>query len=137
MKHPVWKLFGLLSAFFLMSADNRCNSKKNKQTVDTCFKGKLEIKGGCMNYTISIREGKMDTALFAPSWTDENTGKGYTNVFALESKCDFPASINEGDEFYFTIDSNVKRDCSVCMMYYPVPQKKLSIRVVSNPCPKP
>jgi hypothetical protein len=79
----------------------------------------------------------MDTSLVAASWTDETTGKPYTNAFALDSRCNFPASINEGDEFYFTIDNSAPKDCSVCLMYYPVPAKRLSIKVLEAPCTQP
>lgn len=98
-----------------------------------CYKGRLEVKGGCMNYTISVLSGRMDTALLVPSWTDEATGRTYTNVFALGSRCNFPNSLNAGDEFYFVIDTAVQH-CMTCMIYYPVPPKHLSIRVLDQPC---
>jgi hypothetical protein len=104
---------------------------KNK----SCFKGRLEIKGICSNYTIKILEGKADTSKIAASWTDENTGKTYTNVFALDSPCSFPADIEQGGEFYFTIREQRDKDCQVCMAYYPTPPKRLSISVLKTPCP--
>lgn len=109
---------------------------KNKQAAlpENCYKGRLEIKALCMNYTISVQQGSIDSVLFQPSWTDETTGKTYTNVFGLDSKCNFPSDIKEGDTFYFAIDNTVKQDCAVCLAYYPVPQKKLSIKVLSGPC---
>ena len=124
------KLFLILSSVILLASEKSCKNKK----YDNCFKGRLEIKANCMNYTISIVEGNMDTALYVKNWTDENTGKQYKDVFALDSKCNFPDSIKEGDEFYFTIDSSANRDCSVCMMYYPVPGKAVAIKVVDQPC---
>ena len=127
------KLILLISLFILLTSE-KCNQKKAVPAYDQCFKGRLEIKGGCMNYTISIVQGNMDTALYVPDWTDENTGKAYKKVFALESKCNFPATLNQGDEFYFTIDSTYAMNCAVCLMYYPVPQKKLAIRVITDPC---
>jgi hypothetical protein len=108
-----------------MVSKNNCS--KNKAT--DCYKGKLEIKGICSNYTIKIVEGKLDTSLIAANWTDEHTGKAYTNVFALGSPCTFPENINEGEEFYFMIDT-AKQDCNVCMAYYPTPNKRLTIKVV-------
>lgn len=131
----------LLSVIFitlLAVTENTCRNKnkKDKGIASNCFKGRLEIKAGCMNYTVAVVEGDIDTSLVQSSWTDENTRIAYKNVFALESKCDFPTTIDQGDEFYFTIDSTVNNNCAVCMMYYPVPPKKLSIRVVDNPCPK-
>lgn len=126
-------LFILLLVIFLFTSAETCKDKKLK-LADGCFKGKLEIKGGCMNYTISIKQGNYDTAMVVSKWTDENTNKSYENVFALGSRCNFPASINEGDEFYFKIDSTAKQDCPVCMMYYPTPPKHLKIKVLEKPC---
>ena len=130
------KLLLLLGSIILVTSEKNCRNKKADLPPDVCFKGKLEVKANCMNYTISIAGGNMDTSLFVPLWTDESTGKSYKNVFALGSKCNFPNTINEGDEFYFTIDSTAGQNCAVCMMYYPVPAKKLSIRVIQDPCPQ-
>lgn len=115
-------------ALFLFGCSNK--------TLPTngCYKGKLEIKALCMNYTISLVEGSLDSSKIESSWTDESTGKKYTNVFALGNPCTFPANIAEGQEFYFTIDTAPKRDCAVCMAYYPKPKKHLDIRVLQSPC---
>jgi hypothetical protein len=69
------------------------------------------------------------------NWANESTGKTYKNVFALGSRCTFPDNINEGDEFFFEIDNTTVQNCAVCMMYYPTPEKKLSIKVIQDPCP--
>lgn len=87
-----------------------------------------------MNYTIGMINPAIDTSLVVPNWTDPNTGKSYQNVFALNSRCTFPDTINAGDEFYFVIDSSSVKACAVCLMYYPVPSKKLSIKVLKGPC---
>lgn len=86
-----------------------------------------------MNYTISLQD-PIDTSLVVANWTDESTGKSYKNVFALGSRCNFPSDIKEGDEFYFAIDSTTVQNCAVCLIYYPVPPKKLSIKVIPGPC---
>ena len=124
------KLFILLTGIFLLtiSAD-KCGNKKSDATT---FKAKLEIKALCMNYTIRLLEGNIDTSLISATWTNESTGKSYNNVFGLASPCTFPAVIKEGDEFYFTIDSLSKQDCPVCLANYPTPPKKLSIKVVEK-----
>ncbi len=109
----------------MMVSNKNCNKNKAKD----CYKGRLEIKGICSNYTIKLLEGNLDTSLMAINWTDEHTGKAYTNVFALGSPCTFPENIGEGDEFYFQIDT-AQQDCNVCMAYYPTPNKKLAIKVV-------
>jgi hypothetical protein len=114
-------------SFITLSASD-CNEKK---TADK-LKGKLEIAGICMNYTIRIIEGNIDTSKIAGSWTDETTNKSYTNVFRLGSPCDFPSSIKEGDEFYFIIDTAKPKECPVCMAYYPTPNRTLNIKVVDK-----
>ena len=82
-----------------------------------------------MNYTLTVQEGDLDTSKVEHNWTDENTGKTYKNAFALGNPCDFPSSINQGDSFYFTLDSTEQEPCVVCQAYYPTPSKKLNIRV--------
>jgi len=96
------------------------------------YKGKLEIQGICMNYTVRLLEGNMDTSMITTNWTDAVTGKQYVSVFGLGSPCNFPATIKENDEFYFIIDKTSKQNCAVCMAYYPTPPKKLSIKVVEK-----
>jgi hypothetical protein len=124
------KLILLLSGVFLLTISaQKCSPKKS---TGTTYKGRLEIKAICMNYTLSVIEGKIDTSLVVPNWTDENTGKSYINAFALGDPCSFPASIKQGDEFYFRIDTAKRGDCAVCMAYYPTPQKKLLIKIVEN-----
>jgi hypothetical protein len=124
------KLFALLSALFILTASaDKCGKKASGDKV---YKGKLEIKALCMNYTIKVLEGNMDTSLLVPSWTNESTGQTHTDVFGLGSRCNFPATINQGDEFYFTIDNNDTANCAVCMAYYPTPPKKLSIKIVEK-----
>jgi hypothetical protein len=126
------KFLVLFGSIVLLSSST-CRNKKTS-SLQHCYKGKLEIKAACMNYTISVLKGNTDTTLFAANWTDESTGKAYQNVFALDSRCSFPSTINEGDEFYFTIDSTTVQNCAVCLMYYPVPPKKVKIKVLPQPC---
>lgn len=122
------KRFLLLSAFAtLLLSNSDCTKKEN-----TTYKGKLEIKAACMNYTISVLEGNMDPAKIVADWTDETTHKQYHNVFKLGSPCNFPARLQQGDEFYFTIDSTTVQNCAVCMIYYPTPSKSLAIKVVDK-----
>jgi hypothetical protein len=124
-----------ISLLVVSATAKKCGS--NKELPDGCFKGRLEVKANCMNYTISIIEGAADTSLVAAQWTDENTGKMYKNAFALDSRCNFPPNLNAGDEFYFKIDSTSTQNCPVCLMYYPVPHKRLGIKVLEQPCDKP
>ena len=112
--------------------NQQCKSVPTKTNAN-CYKGRLEVKGICSNYTIKLLEGNLDTSQIAASWKDEVTGKTHSNVFALSSPCSFPSSLNEGDEFYFVPDT-AKQQCAVCMAYYPKPEKALSIKVLTKPC---
>ena len=124
------KILLVLSSAFLLASADKCGKKKT--VGNDTLKGKLEVKALCMNYTISIVEGNVDTSLVEANWTDESTGKSYKNAFGLGSPCTFPPSIEQGDEFYFVIDTTQKRDCAVCMAYYPTPSKKLMIKVLDK-----
>lgn len=123
------KLFILLSLMttVIISASD-CSNKKTA-TATTKYKGKLEVAGMCMNYTIKLIEGNIDTSLIVANWHDEGANKDHSNVFRLKNPCDFPATIKEGDEFYFTIDSSSMKQCAVCMAFYPTPSKAIPIRV--------
>lgn len=108
----------------------KCNKAKQ---ASNCYKGRLEIKALCANYTIALLEGNLDSSKTEASWTDEQTSKTYRNVFALGSPCTFPDSIKQGQEFYFIVEPTIQ-NCMVCQAYYPKPTKALSIRVLDKPC---
>ena len=123
------KLFIFLSALsLLILSTGDCHQKKDTAK----YKGRLEIAGICLNYTIKLLEGDIDTSKIEAHWTDEMTGKSYTNVFALVNPCLLPKNIKQGDEFYFYIDTAIKKDCITCLAYYPKPSKKLPIVVIEN-----
>ena len=124
-------LIGLIS--IVLASQEECTN--NSQKADGCYKGRLEIKGICSNYTITVLEGSLDSSKISKSWTDENTNKRYSNVFALDSPCSFPEDIKEGDEFYFIVREEGDKDCNVCMAYYTTPPKRLSITVSKTACP--
>lgn len=121
------RIFILLSLFatILLSA-GECNSSKKKSR----YKGRLEVAGICMNYTISVIAGNLPADQVVSKWTDEVTKKEYINVFRLGNPCQFPSRIRQGDEFYFTIDSADQKECIVCMAYYPTPEKALNIKII-------
>jgi hypothetical protein len=123
----VFVLLSFVTRLLLSSSD--CSPKKAGSDK---YKGKLEIAGICMNYTIRVVEGNVDASLLDANWTDETTKQSYTNVFKLGNPCQFPSTIKQGDEFYFTIDSSQAKPCTVCMAYYPTPSKAVSIKVFAN-----
>jgi hypothetical protein len=124
------KLFLIAAMAAFPFAGQNC---KKPITTSNCFKGRLEVKGICSNYTIKLLEGNIDTSKIAATWKNEVTGSTYSNVFALGSPCSFPSTIEEGQEFYFTLDDS-KQECAVCMAYYPKPAKALAIKVLDKPC---
>src|SRR5882757_5855344 len=91
----------IVISIFLLASAEKCSQKKDGMPV---YKGRLEIKAMCYNYAIKLLEGNIDTSKIVANWTNASTKRSYTNVFALKNPCNFPASIKEGDEFYFTID---------------------------------
>ncbi|MCW3074795.1 MAG: hypothetical protein JWP69_1864 [Flaviaesturariibacter sp.] len=124
----------LFYSLLVMATVSNYACQPQKKAMVNCYKGRLEIKALCMNYTIKVLDSGIDRSLIVDQWKDESTGKTYTNVFALGSRCTFPANLKEGDEFYFTINNTPNQDCAVCMAYYPVPEKKLSIKVLPGVC---
>jgi hypothetical protein len=124
------KLFIALAAvLILIVSAGDCGKKPENQVK---YKGRLEITGICMNYTIKLLKGEIDSSKIVANWIDESTGKSYTDVFGLGNPCNFPATIKQADEFYFYIDSVGKKNCITCLAYYPTPSKKLSIIVVEK-----
>jgi hypothetical protein len=86
-----------------------------------------------MNYVIQIIEGDVDKSLYESSWQNPLSNTTYQNVFGLESICTFPSTINEGDEFYFSIPKrSVVQACAQCKAYSPIPNKKISIEICNN-----
>ena len=128
-------LYFLLALAPIVSSDSTSCNKKSAS--DNCLKGRLEIKGICSNYVITIIDGPVDTSKVASTWTDPETNKTYTNAFKLGSPCTFPSTLNEGDEFYFEFVDQTKEDCAVCMAYRPVPEEINMINVLNSPCTIP
>lgn len=112
----------LLSALTTLLLSNSHYSKK--QPFTHTYKGKLEIAGICMNYTISVNDGAMGIPGIAANRTDETAINSYNNVFKSGNPGYFPGSIKQGDEFYFIIDSAKGKQCAAGMAYYPSPSKK-------------
>lgn len=107
----------------------KCGESKKATKL---YKARLEVKALCMNYTFQLLEGEMDSSRVSSSWTDPTTGKSYSRAFGLANPCDFPPGIREGEEFYFSLDTALNRNCAVCMAYYPTPPKKLIIKVAAK-----
>lgn len=102
---------------------------KQETIANGCFKGKLVVKGICKNDVVQLLEGNNNALLVESNWTYPTTGTVYQNVFAVDSKCTFPDSLKEGDEFYFTLDSTQSEDCALCKALSPVPTTKLKIKL--------
>lgn len=123
--------FFLLMLPLIAVDSTKCTKSKNPAT---CLKGKLEIKGICSNYVITIQEGNFDKSKVAAAWTDPQTQKTYQNAFKLGSPCTFPADLDEGDVFYFEFVPETRDECTVCMAYRPVPEQVNMIRVLNANC---
>ncbi|OLY93167.1 hypothetical protein [Cnuella takakiae] len=117
-----------VAALAVTATPPACN--RNKQS--TCFKARMEDRGMCGNFTISVLEGQLEGT--EASWTNEQTGKVYTNVFRPANPCGIPEGIKNGDTFYFTLDTRKVEDCTHCMAFYPAPASRINIRVQEGPC---
>ena len=104
----------------------------NDIELDKIYTGKLVIQGICMNYVIQVNDTDFPQELIAKNWTNEFSRVEYENVFALESACDFPEDVKEGDSFNFMIGHKNEDECTVCYAYSPVPKKYLGITVIEN-----
>ena len=120
------KFIYLFALLFLLS----CSKNSPDTELESSYKGKLVVKGICMNYVIQVLDSDFDSSLIELNWTNEFSGISFTNVFALGSVCDFPENIEEGDEFNFIIDNSKNNNCAVCLAYSPTPNKYLSITVL-------
>ena len=120
------KFIYLFARLFLLS----CSKNNSDSELESSYKGKLVVKGICMNYVIQVLDSDFDSSLIELNWTNEFSDISYTNVFALGSVCDFPEDIDEGDEFNFIIDNSKDNNCAVCLAYSPTPNKYLSITVL-------
>lgn len=120
------KFIYLFALLFLLS----CSKNNSENELEDTYRGKLVVKGICMNYVIQVLDPDFDSSLIELNWTNEFSDISYTNVFALGSVCDFPEDIDEGDEFNFIIDNSKQNNCAVCLAYSPTPNKYLSITVL-------
>jgi hypothetical protein len=120
------KFIYLFALLFLLS----CSKNNSDSELESSYKGKLVVKGICMNYVIQVLDSDFDSSLIELNWINEFSDISYTNVFALGSVCDFPEDIDEGDEFNFIIDNFKNNNCAVCLAYSPTPNKYLSITVL-------
>ena len=120
------KIFFVAAIFCI----NFCSENQiSSFNLENLVKGKLAIKGICMNYVIEVLSNNVDQSLIEKSWTNEFTEISYENVFGLGSICDFPENIGEGDEFNFSIIEENDQICANCKAYSPTPKKKLFIKV--------
>jgi hypothetical protein len=125
----------LLIVLFTLLTAATCNRTTQQPLADSkCFKGKLVIKGICMNYVVQVLQGDTSQLNINDTWIDETTDKTYANVFALGSKCNFP-DMAEGDEFYFKLAEKPEAGCNVCLAYRPVPTASNHIVVNKESCP--
>lgn len=126
----------IIPIFFLITGPVTCSKQdqlSDNQKPGVCFKGRLSVTGICGNFVIEVIEGDIDRKLVVEKWTHPYTGVVYNNAFALESICTFPTTIQEGDEFYFSIAADSpEQKCPVCLAYSPVPEKRISIDICNT-----
>ncbi len=127
----------VLSFFVFVSCTKESNG--SKINPNECIKAKLVLKGICQNYVIEVISGNIDPTLIEGTWQNPLTHDVYKNVFGLASICSFPSTLNEGDEFYFTVfnfmgipEDFPPQDCVQCQAYSPMPDKRLFVTICSK-----
>lgn len=91
------------------------------------LKGKM-IRLSCASAVIQIIDDKQN---IGEEWTEMGTERKISNAVNVLNKCELPASLKAGDEFYFKIinESEAKQNCIACMMMDYPPQKRIYIKV--------
>lgn len=103
----------------------QCNKSKSGS-----LEGKLVVKELCSHYVVQVIAGEADSSKLVNNWRDEKRQKTFDKVFTVANKCDFPASLEEGQEFEFRFDPNpAPQNCMVCMAFYPTPDKAIAIKI--------
>lgn len=123
---------GTMKLFYVFLSVVLVVSSCQKNEVSNCegevYRGKLVVKGICMNYVIQLLDGDLNEDFYEKNWVNEFTSETYQNVFALETVCSFPLTIEEGEEFNFILEEESEL-CHVCKAYSPTPSKRLSIKI--------
>jgi hypothetical protein len=115
----------LLAGLFILCSAYECNKSKSGR-----LRGKLVIKELCSHFVVQVISGNVDTSKVVNEWKDEKRKATFDKVFTVANRCDFPSSLNEGDEFEFSFDPNpAPQNCAVCMAYYPIPSKTNPIKI--------
>ena len=70
------KFIYLFALLFLLS----CSKNNPENELEDTYKGKLVVKGICMNYVIQVLDPDFDSSLIELNWTNEFSDISYTNV---------------------------------------------------------
>lgn len=125
------KLFYFILASVLLSActqvpiGNGNNIPSNGQRI----KAKV-IRITCATTVVQILDSNFYN--LGETWTVNGTSTRYEHVAVVSNKCEFPANLTEGNEFYFKQinEADANNDCAVCMMYDFPPSKGIFLKVV-------
>ena len=91
------------------------------------------IKELCSHYVVQVIDGTVDSSRVVNNWKDEKRQATFNKVFSVANRCNFPSTLNEGDEFEFSFDPNPPaQNCAVCLAYYPIPDKINAIKIQSH-----
>jgi len=115
---------------FILAVLTFCSAYDCNKSKSAKIRGKLVIKELCSHYVVQVISGNVDTSKVVSGWKDEKRKATFDRVFTVANRCDFPSTLNEGDEFEFTFDPNPPpQNCVVCMAYYPIPDKTNPIKI--------
>ena len=105
-----------------------CATRPQTDTM-VCFTGKLVKRGICGQRVIQLISDPQGGIGFAQNWTDSLAHRSYENVFTVGNPCLFPATINEGETFSFSLTNAPDSNCIRCMAFTAVPEQKNNIVV--------
>ncbi len=119
----------LLGLVVIAAVFQFCTPKSQMAVGKNCFTGKLVKKGICGQRVIQLMSRSAEGIELARNWTDSLSRKNYENVFTVANSCDFPATVQEGDEFSFMLTRVPGSGCAQCYAYTPIPDQKNNITV--------
>lgn len=121
----MYKIFAVLLSLPLLA--QQCEKKQT-----TCLKGKV-VRVTCATTVVQVLN---NSSVGDAAWSDSMvTHQTYKHVFSVTNKCEMPATLKAGDEFWFSLDSSHTASCIVCMMYDAPPRAQFAVKNFSTlPC---
>ena len=124
------KQFGIIvlaCSLFISGCEKAVTTSEEKSR--DCYSGKLVKKGMCGQYVIEVKSPEAKGLQIAATWHDPSSSKTYDNVFTVSNPCEFPQTIQEGEDFQFSVVAEGDMSCAFCYAYTPTPAARNNIVV--------